>query len=83
MNKALAILVVVVVVLTGVPLIMGGAVMCADCGPAVAAASCILAVLLVSGFALALAFHSRLGRRVPVFRPLLLWSTMERPPRLA
>ena len=81
MKKALLVL---VVVLTGLPILMGmsGMASCADCGPAVlAGATCAMAIL-VSGVALLLAlFTQRLRSRTAVMR--LQLHPFLRSPRLA
>lgn len=85
MKKALVILLLVVIVFTGLPIMMGmaGMAMCQDCGPAVLMISCTLAILAASAaFALSLfAIRSR-SRREPA-RLLLHSFLLERPPRLA
>ena len=85
MKKALVILLLVVVVSTGLPILMGmsGMATCQDCGPAVLMASCTVAIL-TAGAALALALISLRFRyrREPV-RLLLHSFLLERPPRLA
>jgi hypothetical protein len=86
-KKALAIALVVVVLMTGLPIFMGMSDMatCRDCGPAFlhAGAGCTLAVL-VAGFTLLLVFAAqRLRDRNDILR--LQWHAflLERPPRLA
>ena len=79
-------LLVVVVVLTGLPILMGmaGMASCPDCGPAVlAGATCAMAIL-VAGVALLLALFTRhLRSRTAVMRLQLHTFLLERPPRLA
>ena len=86
MKKALLVLVAVVVVLTGLPILMGmaGMASCADCGPAVlAGATCAMAIL-ASGVALLLALLTqRLRSGTAVIGLQLLTFLLERPPRLA
>ena len=81
-KKALAILVVVIVVVTGVPLVMAGPMMCADCDAGAMAATCAFGILVAAGFALAL-LVSRLRRQRNAIEPRLFAFTLERPPRLA
>lgn len=85
MKKALVIVLIVVVMATGLPVLMGmsGMAACADCGPAVVALGCTLAVLAagVAVFLLLAGIH--LGspdERVPLRMHAFL---LERPPRLA
>lgn len=85
MKKAFVILLLVVIVFTGLPILMGmsGMAMCQDCGTAVLMASCTVAIL-TAGAALALLviLASLLrSRREPV-RLLLHSFLLERPPRL-
>ena len=84
MNKALVVLLVLVVVVTGLPMVMGMSAMapCADCGPAVLAA-CAVAIL-AAGVAVVLALLAqRLASRRQMMRLLLHAFVLERPPRLA
>ncbi|MEX2658298.1 MAG: hypothetical protein WD232_01275 [Acidimicrobiales bacterium] len=81
MKKALAILLVLIVVVTGVPLVMAGPVMCPDCDPLAMAATCAWGVLAAAGFALAL-LASQVRRHREAIPPLLFVFTFERPPRL-
>ncbi|MFP5319164.1 MAG: hypothetical protein ACLGI2_12850 [Acidimicrobiia bacterium] len=84
MKKALVVLLVLVVVVTGLPIVMGMSAMapCADCGPAVLAA-CSVAIL-AAGVAIVLALLAlRLGTRRQAVRLLLHSFLLERPPRLA
>ena len=82
MKKALAILLVVIVVVTGVPLVMAGPVMCADCDAGAMVSTCAFGILVAAGFALAL-LVSRLRRHREAIPALLFAFTLERPPRLA
>lgn len=78
------VLLVLVVVVTGLPIVMGMSAMapCADCGPAVVAA-CTVAIL-AAGVAIVLALVAlRLGSRRQPMRLLLRSFLLERPPRLA
>lgn len=87
MKRALFLLLVVLVLVTGLPLAagMGGMAICAECGPAVLAraAECLPAAVLVVtvGFALAFAGRLRLFARRPSLT--LFTSLLERPPRPA
>lgn len=85
MKKALLILLVVVIVLTGIPILMGapGMAMCSECGPAVAAgAGCMLAFIAAAlAFAIAL-LAQRARSRGQLLQPVLLSFLLERPPRL-
>lgn len=82
MKKAVAILLVVIVLVTGVPLVMGGPVLCVDCDTAAMASMCTLGVLLAAGLALVL-LMARLRRDRAAVVPLLFAFALERPPRLA
>ena len=84
MKKALIVALVLLVVVTGVPLIVGmaGMTSCHDCGPAVmTGAGCL--VVLVSGLGLlALAVSGRVRRRRMILARYLVAFRLERPPRL-
>lgn len=86
-KRALFVALVVVVVFTGLPLVMGmGSVsMCPECGPAVLARTvdCLPAAVLViaAGFFLALAGRLHLRAQRPPAR--LFGRVLERPPRWA
>lgn len=87
MKKALVVLLVVLVILTGLPIPMamgmGGMAACLDCGPAVLVGACTLAVL-AAGVALLLALlAARLRTQRESMRLLLRSFLLERPPRLA
>ena len=86
MKKALLILLVVVIVLTGIPILMGGTgmAMCPECGPAtVTGAACLLA-FVAAALAMLIALQSQRARSCGrSMRPLLLAFLLERPPRLA
>lgn len=86
MKKALVFLLVVVVVATGLPVILGmsGMASCVDCQPGLAVAfGCTLAVL-AAAFALSLVVMSQRLRARRDSMPFLLHSfLLERPPRLA
>lgn len=81
MKKGVAILLVVIVVLTGVPLVMAGPVMCPDCDAAAMTSTCAFGILVAAGFALAL-LVSQLRRQRHLIAPVLFAFTFERPPRL-
>ena len=86
MKKALVLLLVVVVVLTGLPVVMGmaGMAWCAECGPAVLAGSACAAAILAAGVTFLVALLAlRLRRQDAAFRALLHSYILERPPRLA
>ena len=85
MKKALVIVLVVLVVVTGMPILMGGMggmAACQDCGPAVLVGGCTLAVL-AAGVSLALVMLvTRLRSRSESIPRLLHSFLLERPPRL-
>ena len=79
-------LLVVVVMVTGMPVVMGmaGMAWCADCGPAVLVGPACVAAILAAGVTLLVALIAeRLRRRDEAFRGLLRSFLLERPPRLA
>ena len=79
-------LLVVVVVLTGLPILMGMAGMgsCAECGPAVLfGPACTTAILAVGVVFLVALLAERLRRRSEACQLLLRAFLLERPPRLA
>jgi hypothetical protein len=80
-KKAVAILVVLVVLLTGVPLVMAGPVMCVDCDAAAMVTTCLFAVLTV-GLLLVVLASARMRQPFQVVLSLLHASGFERPPRL-
>ncbi len=85
MKKALFVVLVVVVLLTGLPVLvtMSGMATCPDCGQAISAGSmCAVAALAIGAGILAL-LTQRLRRRRDVLRLLLHSFLLERPPRLA
>jgi len=85
MKKALFVVLVVVVLLTGMPVLvsMSGMAACPDCGPAISVGSmCAMAILAIGVGALAL-LTQPMGRRGDVLRLLLHSFLLERPPRLA
>jgi len=84
-KKALVLAVVVVVVVTGLPVLMGmsGMATCHDCPPASAGGPmCILAVL-TAGLAFVLGFGPRARDHEKMLRLRLHAFFIERPPRLA
>lgn len=86
MKKTLVVLLVVVVIVTGLPVLMtmSGMASCSDCGPAVLAGATCAVAILAAGVALLLAvFTQRLRSRTAVARLLLHTFLLERPPRLA
>ena len=85
-KNALVVLLVVVVVMTGLPVLMGmsGMAACQDCGPAVLVGAGCAAAVLAAGVAIALGLVSqRLRVRRDALRLLLLGFLLERPPQLA
>lgn len=86
MKKGLVVLLVVLLVVTGLPILMtmSGTAACSDCGPALAVgAGCTLAVL-VAGIAMILSVAARRhASRDPILRLPLLSFLLERPPRPA
>jgi hypothetical protein len=82
-KKALVVLLVVLVVVTGLPILMSmsGMATCRDCGPATLVASCALAIL-AAGVALHLALLTqRLRRERGALHSLLRVFALERPPQ--
>lgn len=84
-KKALLIALVVVIVLTGAPILMGGmgGAMCPDCGPAVVARACADFAVFSPAVLLLLILAIRLRRRDQLVSSLVLVSRLERPPRVA
>ncbi len=85
MKRLLVVALVVVVMLTGIPVVMGMPLMaCADCDLAtIAATSCILAVLTAM-VAIALTLLAlRVSVRPALLEGLISSSGLDRPPRLA
>ncbi len=83
MKQALVLILVVVVAVTGLPVLMGmsGMATCHDCPPALAGGpACVLGVL-VTGLAFLLAFGPRLCAHEKVVRLRLHAVLIERPPR--
>lgn len=86
MKKALVVLLVVVVIVTGLPVLMGmsGMASCRDCGPALLVGAACAVAILAAGVALLVALlMQRLRRRTAAVRLLLHTFLLERPPRLA
>ena len=85
-KKALLVALVVLLVLVGVPILMGGmsSAMCHDCGPAVTTGQVCTIFAVLGAFALAIALVSlRLRPRRDYWSELLRAVRIERPPRLA
>lgn len=87
MKKALVVLLLLLVILTGLPVPMAMAMSdmaaCQDCGPAVLVGACTLAVLAgVVALAL-LVLSTRVRSRRDAIPLFLLSFLLERPPRLA
>lgn len=85
-KKALLVALVVLLVLIGIPILMGGmtGTLCHDCGPAVAAGQACGLLAVLAGLALAVAlvaFRFRGGRGVRW--DLLRSLELDRPPQLA
>jgi len=83
-KRVLVVALVVVVLFTGIPVVVGMPVMdCANCDLGVVVASaCLFAVLATVAVVLAL-LALPLRRRIDLFTDLLAASRLERPPRLA
>jgi len=85
-RKALFITLVVVVLVTGLPVLMGamsGMAQCQECSHAVVAMTCVLAVLAAGMALLVLLAGARLRVNDEVFRACRRLFLLERPPRLA
>jgi hypothetical protein len=85
MKKALLVALVVVVVITGLPVLMGMGSMatCTDCGPGLpGSAPCLPAVLAAGVLLLALMACSRVRRGSGTLPHWLLSRPLERPPQL-
>ncbi len=88
-KKALLVALVVLLVLIGIPILMGGmsgmgGTLCHDCGPAVAAGQACSLLAVLAGLALAIAlvaFRFRSGRGL--LGDLLRSLELDRPPQLA
>ena len=87
MKRALFVVLVVIVVVTGLPLVMGMGPMtvCPECGPAVVARAtdCLPAAVLVLAAGFLLAFAGRLRLRAARPPAHLFGRVLERPPRWA
>ena len=81
---ALVVLLVVVIVFTGMPVIMGSSAMgaCADCGPAVMVHGLCVAALVAAFTFLVASASSRYRFSVSEHRGLRIAVVFERPPRL-
>jgi len=85
MRRVVVLALVAVVVLTGLPVLMGmdGMAFCANCGPGLPGPMICLAALAAAGFALPLLLSRRAApTRSRVLRSLLLAHLLERPPQL-
>lgn len=84
MKRALFIALVIVVLVTGLPVLMGmaGMASCADCGPGVLLPVTCLAALTGVAAVLPALLRSRLRSRDRVLRLALFTSVFERPPQL-
>ena len=86
-KRALFVFLVVIVVFTGLPLVMGMGTMssCPECGPAVLARAtdCLPAAILVVATGFLLAFAGRLRLRSVPPPAHLFGRVLERPPRWA
>ena len=83
LKKALLVALVVVIVVTGLPILvgMGGMPACHDCGPAVVGPACAAAVLAFSGLFIA-ALISLIRPRRQLWLSLVVAQALERPPQL-
>jgi hypothetical protein len=86
-KRGLLILIVLLVVVTGLPILMGPGAMaaCPECGPTVlvSAAACLLALTVTSAWALALLLVTSLRLRHDRLPAWVFARLLERPPRLA
>jgi hypothetical protein len=84
MKRLLVVAVVLILVLTGLPLLVGvgGMETCANCPPAVLAAGQCLGVLAGAAALLALLLSGRLRSRSSWLPPWLYVRLFERPPQL-
>ena len=85
MKRVVVVALVVVVLLTGIPVVMGMPLMeCADCDLGTIAATVCISAVLTAMAALALSLLGvRLPLRAPNFTSLVASSGLYRPPRLA
>lgn len=85
MKRLLIVALVVVVVFTGIPVVIGmPMVACADCDLGVVATTmCVLAILAAVAALMALQLKSLLSPRRYGFVDLVVAGRLERPPRLA
>ncbi len=83
MKKAFLVLLILAIVVTGVPLVVGamGMAKCHDCGPAVAGPTGCAAVLLTAAFAITLLMALCRQRQLAIAQ-LLRASALDPPPRL-
>lgn len=83
MKRVLLVALVVVVLFTGIPVVMGMPMMaCADCDLGIMAGICIVAVLTGLVALTLTLLAARLAMRRPLFAGLLTSSGLYRPPRL-
>ncbi len=83
MKRAFFIALVVVVILTGLPLVVGMPGMsCPDCGSATVTGSACAVLVAALGLFIAMTFEQLRARRPPGLGRLHV-TTVERPPRLA
>jgi hypothetical protein len=85
MKKALLVALIVIVVITGLPVLMGMGSMasCTDCGPGLpGSAPCLAAVLAAGVLLLALMAGARVRKRGRSLPHWLLRRPFERPPQL-
>ena len=84
MKRALFIALVVVVLMTGLPVLMGmaGMAVCADCGPGVLLPMMCVAALVGAAAVLPALLRSRFRSRERLLRLALVTSVFERPPQL-
>lgn len=85
MKKALVIVLIVLVVATGLPVMMGmsGMVACQDCGPVILMGACTFAVVAAGFVFLLMLLASQFRAQAASSRSLLHSYLLERPPRLA
>lgn len=77
------IVLVVVILLTGIPILMGmGAVACPQCSPGVLAGGCVPAVLAVAALLIALTLAMRFNGGHRRLRSRLFAALLDPPPRL-
>ena len=83
-KRALLIVLAVVILLTGIPVVMGmGAASCPACSPGVLAGGCVAAILTVVAALCALALALQVRRRDPRTRSRLFATVLDPPPQIA